>query len=66
MREYYLLRSDGSSVFAEAHCKDFIWHCYYQLLDSEEHFIVVHVPHQNALRLFSFPYLPKKLQQTSI
>lgn len=36
MKKYYIIRSDGTSVFSQAYSEDFIFHCLVKLLDSSE------------------------------
>lgn len=45
MKKYYIIREDGSSVFAEPHCEDFIFHCLFCLLDTApaEKFKLCHI-----------------------
>ena len=39
MKEYYIIKDDGSSLFEQAYQEEFIYHCLILLLDnSNEHF----------------------------
>ena len=34
MKKYFIIRSDGSSIFSQAYERDFIFHCLIKLLDT--------------------------------
>ena len=36
MKKYYIIRSDGSSLFEQGYDKDFIFHCLTKLLDRSD------------------------------
>ena len=39
MKKYYIIRSDGSSLFEQPYSEDFIFHCLIKLLEqSDEHY----------------------------
>lgn len=39
MKKFYIIRSDGTSIFREPHHEEFIYHCLIKLLEkSDEHF----------------------------
>lgn len=33
MKEYYIIKEDGTSLFEQAYCEDFVFHCLIQLID---------------------------------
>lgn len=45
MKKYYIIREDGSSVFEQPYCEDFIFHCLFCLLDTAptEKFKLCHI-----------------------
>lgn len=36
MKKYYIIRSDGSSLFEQGYDRDFIFHCLIKLLDRTD------------------------------
>lgn len=58
MKKYYIIREDGSSLFALPYPKDFIFHCLVKLVDiTDEQFTLMSVDDTSALpRLVTLPY----------
>lgn len=59
MKKYYILRSDGSSIFVKSYPMEFIMQCYYHLIcRSDEAYTVIEalevrtVPHSLYLQNF--------------
>lgn len=51
MKKYYIIRSDGSSLFEQGYDKDFIFHCLAKLLDcSDEQFRLIEIDENSFVR----------------